>query len=319
MAGGRLCHPPSTSHDESISLLAFENFTSSNTLTVSGASNVLFSIPHQATGGGGTTYPVYYGTDLSASLNMSVFNNIYGPGVEDGTRIWDWSHETAGGYDGRNYMRFYRWSDEDGDPDTGFYFTPDTLLAPQVVADLAPGPLYVRFRMKTTEYLGAGGHSAGMKWFIFGGPGISGERRMIFWVRNGLAYSGVGESLYGQGGTLIANSVLDMTAGVSGNRANCLMPNAEWVHIQLAWAYTGASGGPYMRIYVNNNTIGSPDAEHTAFTSDGMGGVWSYPEGWDTGHWADIVSTGSTSDRDAQIDFMDMEFGTSFDASWYPG
>lgn len=279
-------------------------------------SQAIFRITHQATSGGGTTYPIEYGTNFGTSSDLSVVSNTMG--AENGTNIWNWSHETVGGYSNRNFMRFTRWSTVDGDPESGFYWTPSTSLSPETVAGLSPGPIYVRFRARINAYIGDGGHSGGMKWFIFGGPGISGERRMIFWFRNGTAYSSAGESLFGQGGTLAGNSVLDMTAGVSGNRCNLLISNSVWVHVQLAWAYTGAAGGPYMRIYVNNNVEGSPNAEHTTFTADAMGGAWSYPEGWDTGHWADIVSTGSTSDTDAQIDIMDFEFATSFDSSWAP-
>jgi len=213
-------------------------------------------------------------------------------------------------------MRFYRWDTVDGDPDTGFYWTPATVLSPETVAGLSPGPIYLRFRVRTNAYIGGGaGHSGGMKWFIFGGPGISGERRMIMWFR---AASYAPAPDYTPLGTDSVSTCIEMSAGVSGNRCQALYTNSEWVHVQIAWAYTGATGGPYMRIYINNNTVGSPNGEHTAFTSDGLGGAWSYPEGWDTGHWADIVTTGSVSTTNAELDFLDMQFGTTFDDTWYP-
>lgn len=289
-----------------------------------GSSSDLFRISHQSVSGG--TYPVEYGANLASSSNMSMFNNVSGPGVENGVRIWNWAHITDGsGWNGRNFLRFYRWSDVNGDPDSGWYFNPGTLIAPQTVQDLSPGPLYIRFRIRVFEYLGAGGNSAGMKWFLFGGPGLAdGGQRMIMFIQNGLAYSGAGEELQGAGGSLVGNTCIVMSAGVSGNRAPLLVSNAIWLHVQMAWAYTGAPGGPYMRIYVNNNNINSPNASETLFNADGFGGVWNFPPetgntGWATGHWADIVSTNSTTDRDAIFDLMDLGFGQSFDSNWYPG
>ncbi|MEK7703933.1 MAG: hypothetical protein AAB426_03155, partial [Myxococcota bacterium] len=114
-----------------------------------GGENVLFRITHQATTAGGTTYPVEYGADLASSADLSVITSRMG--AEDGINIWSWSHETVGGYGGRNFMRFYRWDTVDGDPDAGFFFSPVTLLSPATLASLAPGPFFMRYRMKVTE------------------------------------------------------------------------------------------------------------------------------------------------------------------------
>lgn len=221
------------------------------------------------------------------------FNTYRGP--DDGTNVWDAEYI-------EDFTRFYRWADVSGDPQTGFGFNPNELL-PVPFATLAPGPFYLRFRMRVVQPLGNGGHSAGMKWFIFGGPGISGERRMIMFIRNGSA----------GGGTNEAHTTIDPTAGVSGNHAAALVPNGQWVNVQIAWKY---EAGPYMRVYVDNNDEGSPDAEHTSFAADAMGGAWLYPEAWDTGFWGNIVTTSSTTDVDAVMDFKDVELGTVFDSSW---
>lgn len=267
----------------------------------------LFTIDHQSTSAGGTTYAIAHGAELAERTDLGVF--VGSMGADNGVNIWNFQHVGDGsGWNGRNYMRFFRWGAVDGGPQSGFGWFPPDAIAPTTFAALSPGPIYVRFRIRVVEHLGAGRHSGGMKWFIFGGPGISGERRMIFWLRNG-SYAR---------GTDVANTSLEMSAGVSGSRASCLIDNGDWVHVQLAWAYTGAPGGPYMRIYTNNNDIGSPNAEHTAFTSDGMGGAWLFPEAWDTGHWANTVTDNSVSDRDAVFDLMDFQFGTSFDGGWFP-
>jgi len=268
---------------------------------------VLFRMDHQSTSGGGSTYPIVYGASLGNSVDADVDTDYMG--AKNGTNTWNWSHETTGGYSSRNFMRFYRWVTVDGDPVTGFYWNPTTTLSPETFSGLGNGPNYLRFRMRTNAYLGAGGHDAGMKWFIWGGPGVSGERRMIFWVRAGSA----------GGGSDASNTTLEMRAGVSGNYCQTTIANSTWVHVQLAWYHESSGNGPYMRIYVDNNTVGSPTAEHTAFTADSMGGSWLKPESWGEGHWADIVTTGSTSTTDAELDFMDMEFGTTFDNTWYPG
>lgn len=282
---------------------------------VGGGDGVLLRVTHQSTTVGGTTYPILHGAGLASSTNMTIDADYMG--AENGTNTWDWSHETTGGYGSRNFMRFYRWSDVDGDPATGFLFNPVDVLDPSF-ANLGDGPFYLRFRMRTNAYLGTGGHTSGMKFFIWGGPGATGERRMILFIRNGSAHSGSGEPLEGAGGTLAGNTVIDMTAGVSGNYAPLLIPNGEWVHLQFAWKHGLAAASPFFRAYLNNNVEGSPDAEHTAFSADAMGGNWIKPEVWDGGHWGEIVTTGSTSATDAQLDFMDMELGTSFDATWAP-
>lgn len=79
---------------------------------------VIFRVSHQATSGGGTTYPIEYGAGLGSSVNMSVASARMG--AKNGVNTWNWEHRTTDGWNGRNYMRFYRWEDVNGDPQTGF-------------------------------------------------------------------------------------------------------------------------------------------------------------------------------------------------------
>lgn len=292
-----------------------------------GSPNILYRISHQATSGPGLTYPISHGANLASNTDLSILYVASGPGAQDGVRVWNWEHVGDGSWGGENFMRFTRWSGVDGGPETGWGWDPNILISPTTFASLAPGPFSLRFVMRVQSYLGygnnptdvtaAGQHAAGMKWFIFGGPGISGERRMIFWLRNGLAYNQGGEFLEGQGGTLAGHTVIDASAGV-GPRTPLLITNAGDKYVQVYWAYEGYPGGAFIKIYVNNNDINAPNAQRTDFSGN-PGGQWLYPESWSTGHWGDIVTDNSSSDRNAIFDFKNMELGTAFHPTWFPG
>lgn len=292
----------------------------------SGGSNILFRISHQSTSNAGATYPIVHGTNLATTSNCGVYSGPTGPGAQDGVRVWNWEHVGDGSWGGQNFMRFTRWSSVDGGPESGWTWDPNIILSPSTFASFAPGPFSLRFVMRVQSPLGygntgsgtnAGQHAAGMKWFIFGGPGISGERRLIFWLRNGLAYNAAGEALEGAGGTLAGHTVLDASAGI-GPRTPMLITNTGDKYVQVYWAYNGYPGGEFIKIYVNNNNINSPNAQRTDFSGN-PGGTWLYPESWSTGHWGDIVTDNSSSSTNAIFDFKNVEFGTSFDSTWYPG
>jgi len=274
---------------------------------------VIFRVDHQATSVGGTTYPMAYGASLASLLNLTVDTDNLG--TEGGGNTWNWAHVGDGsGWNGRNYIRYTRWEDVDAAPNAGFFWDAATPApAGGWVAKATAGPLYLRFRIRVVQSLTLSptNPSAQMKFFLFGGPGISGERRMI------LFFERATDATYGSGTDDDTEMTVRVGAGVSGNHAEATVPVGEWVHVQVSWRYTDA-GSPYMRVYINNNTEGAPDAEHTTFTADSMGGVWSAIESWTTGHWHDLASSNSYTGTDFIADLMDFELGDAFNASWAP-
>jgi hypothetical protein len=279
----------------------------------------IFRVDHQVlSGGGGTTYPIAFGPKLGSSADLKI--NARSRGPKNGTNVWDFSHVgDASGWNGRNYMRWSRWAAVDGDPQAGFVFSP-TRVAPGVLATAAAQPLYLRFRIRVVQPLTQSDRnsSAQCKFFIFGGPGLAnGNSRMILFLERAT------DSTYGAGKNDSKQITLRVGAGVSGSFAAVPITVGEWTHVQIAWRYTEA-GSPYQRIYRNTNAEGAPTAQNTDFS--GAGGSWQVPAaggeaktGWDTGHWAEIVSSRSYTDTDAIIDVMDLELDDEFDSRWYPG
>jgi hypothetical protein len=254
-----------------------------------------------------------YGTGLASSHNMTPVTDTMG--ADNGTNTWNWSHQTSGGWNGRNFMRYDRWGDENGDPQVGFLFNTGTVAPPGGWIALAESStLYLRFRVRWNAPLTLSGlnSSAQMKWFLFGGPGLAdgNDRMILFWER-------ATDGTYGAGTDDTTQVTVRMGAGVSAAHCEAVVPVGSWVHVQAAWRYTDA-GTPFQRLYVNNNTEGSPTAENTDFSSN-AGGTWDAPESWTGGHWAETVSSNSYTGTDAQLDIMDFEIDDAFDASWYPG
>jgi hypothetical protein len=283
-------------------------------VTTAAQTTPIIRIDHQATVLSGTTYAVAHGALLGSSHNMGV-DPDGNQGPDNGTNLWDFEHHGDGsGWNGRNFMRYFRWGGVDGDPDAGFTFNPTTVApAGGWVALAEAGPIYARWRIRTNDPLTEGvNSSAQMKWYLFGGTGISGERRMI------LSFERAEHYLENNCSDETTQQGFYMAAGVSGNRNVFCAPVDEWAHIQIAWCYTGSGVGcPYMRAWVNTNNEASPTAEHTAFTADSMGGVWTVPESWNSGHWGEIVSSNSFSGTDASFDVMDFEIDDEFDDEWF--
>lgn len=278
-----------------------------------GGTTPLFRISHQSTSGGGTTYPIEYGTDLGSSGNLSVYSDFLG--AENGTNVWNWAHVGDGsGWNGRNYMRYTRWADENGDPFCGFFFSASTVAPPGGwYAKLQASPMFMRWRMRVVSSLTLSGlnNAASMKWSIVGGPGLAdGTDRMIQFFERAT------DGTYGTGSDDDTEMTVRLGAGVGSAWAGATMPVGEWVHIQIGWRYTDA-GTPYQKVWINNNNEGSPDAVRTDFSGN-PGSTWNAPDIWDAIHWGDIVSTNSYTGTTFIADFMDMEMDDAFDSSWAP-
>lgn len=274
---------------------------------------VIYRIDHQSTSLGGTTYPLRYGPGLASSLNMSPYTSRMG--VKNGTNLWNWEHRTDNGWNGRAYMRYYRWAGVDGDPQCGWYWNQYTVAPPGGWAAMENETFYSRFRIRVQAPLTDGGGHSQMKWDIFGGPGLAqGEARMIMSFRRAAPYV--------PGATDQSHIAVDISAGVSGDRVFAGIPaNQQWQHVQLAWHYGNDAtlGGPaFMRIYVNNNVEGSPTAQLTNFGVE-IGHVWPFPNIVSDGHWGEIVSSNSYTGTDAIFDVCDHEYADDFDPAWSGG
>jgi hypothetical protein len=275
----------------------------------------LVRISHQSTSG--SVYPVSYGSGLTQSRTPSMFTTHKGPA--NGSTIWDFAHVGNGsGWNGRNFMRYSRWRQVDGDPRAGFSWALNEVAPAGGWSALRNSPLYFRWRMRVNQPMTESvGHGA-MKWLIFGGPGLAeGNSRFIVFLYAG----GYTAGQLGRSGTDAAYTGLCLNAGVSGSRAYALVPNGSWVHVQLAVRY-GATGTAYQRAYINNNNAAAPDFQNTSFP-DLVNQTWVFPDvgGGNPGEmfWGNIVSTNSATATDFNADFMDFEVDDAFDPNWSTG
>ena len=275
----------------------------------------IFRLSHQSSSNG--TYAVQYGPSLSQSVQASPFTTTKGPSGTGAT--WDFTHVGNGsGWNGRNFMRYSRWRVLDGDPRAGFNWSLNTTAPSGGWASVRSAPLFVRWRMRVNQHMTESTGHGGMKWMIFGGPGLAdGNNRLILFF-----YSGSYTAPHvGRSGTDAQYTGLSVNAGVSGSRAFALIPNGSWVNVQVAVRY-GPTGTAYQRVYINNNNFNAPDYQNTAF-ADLAGQTWTFPDmgGGNPGEmwWGNIVTTNSATSTDFNADFMDMEMDDAFDANWAAG
>lgn len=250
---------------------------------------------------------------------------------------WYSSVVSSGGFNNRGYFDFYWWDwdvsqvpySEPPGPTSlpaGYIGTAGNCLSPYTDTTY-----YLRMRLKINAPIYA--HSAlnppvgmpdgdtQMKWFIWGRDGDDGTMRAIVMLYAGNANGNSGAC----GGTAATQFCIELCAGVTSNCARTLASNGEWVSLQFSWRW-GPTGTAFQRIYVNNNTEGSPTASNTSFTQTQctghpMGsGEWCFPgttslEGqFNVG---DIDNTGSAVSDDANVQTSDIALATSFDSNWY--
>jgi hypothetical protein len=274
------------------------------------SAQILMRIPHQS-----EPYVATIGAgDTSVPLKLTGRP----PGAKAPGVLWNYEHRTADGWNNRNYMRFFWWDYDvsqfdGGDGQAGWYVVGKTMRPGAEWPDV---PYYLRFRVRVnTPILPHSGSSAQMKWFIFGfdHPESAGGGH----VRNITSFYPGSAT----GGDDRNTTTIELDAGIS-QAFNCAarIQNFRWTHIQTAWRW-GPKGTAYQRIYVDNNDINRPNAENRTFTSTLSDGAWHFP-GMTLDNqvfWGNIISSRSRVREDAQIDIMDMELSTSFDAGWAPG
>ena len=283
------------------------------------AADVVFRISHQVSTMG--SYTLEYGAGLTESHVMSPWTQTQGPAT--GSSRWDFIHvDDSSGWNGRNYMRYTRWAKRDGGPNAGFRC--DRAKPHPYASIFGDGTSHqcLRFRMRIVKPLTSAG-STQMKWFIVGGGGLAdGCDRMIVSF-----YSGSGGHAPVRGGSDVRHTHLEINSGVCGapdaseGLTRVLVPNGDWVHVQICWRW-GREGTAYQRIYVNNNNIRKPDAEQLQFVGT-PANEWTFPVTRTYCGWGDIVSDNSSSNTDAIVDVMDVELDVdeadAFDETWYQG
>ncbi len=247
------------------------------------------------------------------------------PGPKGPGSLWNFAQFGSGGHANGPFMRYYWWdwdvSRVGHDADQAGWTGDGSVLRPAGGwSQFGQGPFYLRFRMRVAApLLEVRGQSAcddsQMKWFIWNNFTPEGTDRVILMFHSGAQI----------GGNEMTQTTLQLRAGVSGSWAATLMPNSQWVHVQVGWRWGPESSG-FQRIWVNNNSYGSPNAHNNRF--DDLD-VWGRTDHWGNPNgpqnldeqffFGDIANTGSCVREDAIIDIADVEFATQFDTGWFPG
>jgi hypothetical protein len=265
----------------------------------------IWRISHQATAGG--TYTIAHGPDLSQTTPLKLIAETAGP--KNGSNTWAWAHvdgSDGSGWKGRNYLRFTRWADTNGDPDEGFAIPWNRVAPPGGWASLAASPICLRCRLYVEAPLTRSGRndSAQMKWFIFGGPGLpDGTSRAI------LFFERATDGTYGAGRSDAREITVRLGAGVGSSFTGVAVPVGRWHHLQVCWRYGAGTG--YQRLYLNTNTEDAPTAQRSKLT-------WTYPPSFSSTLWGSITATNAYTGSDAIFRVMDVELDDAFDPAWAP-
>lgn len=253
--------------------------------------------------------------------------------------VWEAAIASAGGYSGRSYMDFFWWDwDVSGLPNATTTSVPAGYSGSMgdCETSFADVTYYLRWRINVASAIlahsvlsppsGLPDGDTQMKYFIWGRDSGEGRDRMILMFHAGNATGNSGAC----GGAEATQTCLEVCAGVSSSCARTLFTNAEWVHVQIGWRWGQGTGTAFQRLYVNNNTEGSPTAQNTTFTDVECPGQvpphsapwWCFPGNTSLGgqfNVGDIDNTGSAVREDANIESMDWILATTFDPTWYPG
>jgi hypothetical protein len=248
--------------------------------------------------------------------------------------VWDGNIVTSGGFNNRGYLKFDWW---DWDVSQLPNQSPDPTSVPagysgnvgDCETSFAETTYYAKFRIKTNAAIlahsvlappsGLPDGDTQMKWLIWGKDSGEGRDRVIFMLFAGNATANSGPC----GGVEATQTCVALCAGVSASCAQTLYTNSQWVSVQLAWRW-GDEGTAFQRIYINNNTEGSPTASNATFADVACTAhpttYWCFPGNASLGGeilYGDIDNTGSAVRENADIWSSDFSLGTSFDASWY--
>lgn len=259
----------------------------------------IWRISHQATTGG--TYTIAYGPTLAQTTTLR---------LEHATSTWAWEHRDGrdgSGWNGRNYLRYTRRAETNGDPDEGFSIPWGTVAPAGGWASLATSPICLRCRLYVEAPLtrSSRNSSAQMKWFIFGGPGLPDgtSRGILFFER-------ATDGTYGAGTNDAQEITVRLGAGVGSTFTGVAVPVGRWHHLQVCWRYGNGTG--YQRLYLNTNVEAAPTAQRAGLT-------WTFPPSFGSTYWASVTATNAYTATDAVFRVMDVELDDAFDPAWAPG
>jgi hypothetical protein len=232
-----------------------------------------------------------------------------GPG-----HLWDFSHQTSGGWNNRNYVRFHWWEyDASGVPEeTAGFFLPGAFIEP--TAQWQNGVEYFfRMRIRFNQPIvpePSNGETANNKFFI-GNIGSGGGDRIMIHLRSGQSQGScmLNRTLYPAAthvGTRISQNISDDCAGGP-------LRVGVWEHVQYAFRF-GGPGTASVKLWLNNNNYGAPTHQDVNWSTTWNVSRSQMNAGMDLGGYlSDQV------ENDVTWDLMDVEIANSFDSSWYPG
>lgn len=172
--------------------------------------------------------------------------------------------------------------------------------------------VYVRFRIRYDDVWRWDGESTMQNKMVDWGAESGGGNRVIF--MNEMPHTGdvctipsatYGTSTYGG---------FSLKQGIGGSIGDnfctpgLVVTYGTWYHIQLA-VQTSASGTGFHKVWINNNSAGSPSA---SWLNQNIG-VSSWNDSWEFGGFMS-----ETCSRDQGFRYSHLEVGDSFDANWYP-
>lgn len=277
----------------------------------------IWSVDFQELTGTATRPNITY--DTSTTAEMALLDASTGPGVENGTNMWQFAKTDGSGgsgYNNRNYGRITRWEDVDNNSaNTGWQIP--TAAAPDGTG-YTNIEYFLKFRWKTTTPMVRSGTNTGWKFFLMpnatSGGSFDGHDRLMLMIWSGSSPG----NMNGTTGTDLGNTRFEFGCGVTGIGAYALIDNGEWVHMQVAWRWTNGGTTARIRIWVNNNNESSPTAQNLDLSAI-PGGTWDFDSsGVASQHLASIATQGSLVDSDAVFDTMDWSLNDSFDANWAP-
>lgn len=232
-----------------------------------------------------------------------------GPG-----HLWNYTHESVGGWNNRRFIRFYWWEySASGIPEesAGFFFS-GAAIEPS--GQWQNGVEYfVRARIRFNQRIqptAPNGTTANNKWFI-GNIGQGGDARIMIHMRSGESggVCGLNQTLYPGAthvGTRISQNIYEDCAGGP-------LRVGQWEHVQYSFKFGGPGVGA-VKLWINNNSYNQP-------TSQDLN--WNRPWSMDRAQMNSGFHLGGylsdELENDATWDVMDFEIATTFDGAWYPG
>jgi hypothetical protein len=231
-----------------------------------------------------------------------------GPG-----RLWNYTHETSGGWNNRNYVRFYWWDyDVSGVPEeaVGFFFSGAPI---EPSAQWQNGVEYfVRVRIRYNQRIRPhpnSGMTANNKWFI-GNIGAGGDARVMIHMRSAESggVCGLNQSQYPPQthvGTRISQNI-------SADCAGGALRVGVWEHLQYSFRF-GGPGTAAVKLWLNNNDYSRPTSQDLNWGDNWQMVRSQMNTGFNLGGYvSDEVAD------DVTWDIMDFEIANAFDSGWAP-